>query len=278
MLAVVLGGGGLTGHAWEIGLIKGLHDQGIDLNEADLVVGTSAGAVAGTQLRSGQSIDVLYSALVSPPASAPLLAGNRASPLPNWAGWKAQPDRGYIGIQALAAANVQPEAAHTRAEAQQARAVDWPSGDLELIAVATDGTIRAFDRSQGVPLITAIAASTAIPGVSAPIAVGSERYMDGGVAGTNVDQATGFQTVLAITPFPLPSTNGEMNAVTAAGGRVLDIAADAPTRAALASDARDASALSRAALAGFEKAVAVGPQVRAFLDGTMVQPDPQRGA
>ncbi len=43
--AVVLGGGGVAGVAWEIGLLAGLVAEGVDLTGADAVVGTSAGSV-----------------------------------------------------------------------------------------------------------------------------------------------------------------------------------------------------------------------------------------
>ena len=41
--ALVLGGGGSVGNAWEIGVIAGLFDAGLDVTEADLIIGTSAG-------------------------------------------------------------------------------------------------------------------------------------------------------------------------------------------------------------------------------------------
>src|SRR6516162_10629013 len=48
--ALVLGAGGPVGRAWEIGLVDGFASQGIDLGTADLIIGTSAGAVVGAQL------------------------------------------------------------------------------------------------------------------------------------------------------------------------------------------------------------------------------------
>ena len=63
--ALVLAGGGVTGIAWEVGIAKGLYDEGIDLADADLIVGTSAGSTVGAQLRSGKSIDDLYAAQLS---------------------------------------------------------------------------------------------------------------------------------------------------------------------------------------------------------------------
>jgi NTE family protein len=51
--ALVLGGGGVVGRAWQMGLAAGILDHGIDLSEADLIIGTSAGAVTGAQLALG---------------------------------------------------------------------------------------------------------------------------------------------------------------------------------------------------------------------------------
>ena len=66
--ALVLGGGGVTGVAWEIGILKGLADAGVDLTDADVVIGTSAGSVVGAQITSGQSLDALYDGQLHPPA------------------------------------------------------------------------------------------------------------------------------------------------------------------------------------------------------------------
>ena len=50
--ALVLGGGGSTGNAWLIGVIAGLFDAGLDVTEADLIIGTSAGSTAAAQITS----------------------------------------------------------------------------------------------------------------------------------------------------------------------------------------------------------------------------------
>ena len=64
--ALVLGGGGVTGIAWELGILKGLADAGVDLTSADLVVGTSAGSVVGAQITTGRTIDDLYKTQLEP--------------------------------------------------------------------------------------------------------------------------------------------------------------------------------------------------------------------
>src|SRR5689334_12159176 len=58
--ALVLGGGGVTGVAWELGIIAGLAEAGVDLTAADLVIGTSAGAVVGAQILCGLPMAELF--------------------------------------------------------------------------------------------------------------------------------------------------------------------------------------------------------------------------
>ncbi|MBB5078141.1 patatin-like phospholipase family protein [Nonomuraea endophytica] len=55
--ALVLGPGGVAATAWLAGLITGLRREGVDLSAADLVVGTSAGAVAAALLATGAPLD-----------------------------------------------------------------------------------------------------------------------------------------------------------------------------------------------------------------------------
>src|SRR5207249_4130134 len=103
--------------------------------------------------------------------------------------------------------------------------VEWPQRALKIAAAgAIDRKVRFFSSADGVPLVTAAAASSAIPGVVAPITVGSGQYIDGGVAGTNVDGAAGYRLVVAILPIPRPErTPLEIAAVRHAGGDVLQI-------------------------------------------------------
>src|SRR6476659_5908652 len=65
--ALVLGGGGSTGNAWLIGVVAGLVDAGLDVTDADLIVGTSAGATAAAQITSASTAQLFAEALVAPP-------------------------------------------------------------------------------------------------------------------------------------------------------------------------------------------------------------------
>src|ERR1041385_4087517 len=90
--ARVRGGGGVTGIAWETGLLKGLRDAGADVTGADVVIGTSAGSFVGAQVTAGVDLDRLFdeqvalAAETNPPPRADvapflqLMAGLAAEP------------------------------------------------------------------------------------------------------------------------------------------------------------------------------------------------------
>ena len=64
--ALVLGGGGLVGVAWESVLIAGFAQGGVDLGQADFILGTSAGAIVGARLASGVCATRLAEAALDP--------------------------------------------------------------------------------------------------------------------------------------------------------------------------------------------------------------------
>src|SRR5258707_14139045 len=53
---LVLGGGGVLGEAWMMGLLAGLEDANrLDMRRAEYFVGTSAGAIVAAHLAAGRS-------------------------------------------------------------------------------------------------------------------------------------------------------------------------------------------------------------------------------
>jgi NTE family protein len=147
--ALVLGGGGVTGIAWATGLIAGLAGLGIDLAAADLIFGTSAGSVVGTDIAFGQEIEALYQARLAPPAPEPaarigwdfigrLLWDVHTSRDPKRA-------RARIGRWALAAPTM-PEADRRKVFEARLPASVWPSRALKMTAVdAQTGEFAVFD-------------------------------------------------------------------------------------------------------------------------------------
>src|SRR3954464_14362502 len=63
--ALVLAGAGAAGNAWELGLIAGLSDAGVDVTEADLIIGTSAGSTVAAQIASDARTADLYAAILA---------------------------------------------------------------------------------------------------------------------------------------------------------------------------------------------------------------------
>ena len=203
--ALVLGGGGVTGVAWETGLLAGLCAAGVPVDRPDLIVGTSAGSVVGAQLGSGTPIEELYERQLAPPSGEPaaavgirVIAGFMASAI----GGDDRKARARLGRRALRATTA-PESTRRDVIAQRLPSHDWPSStDLVVIAVAAEtGDVAAWRRDSGVSLVDAVAASCAVPLVWPPMTVDGRRYVDGGVRSpVNADYATGCARVLVLAP------------------------------------------------------------------------------
>jgi NTE family protein len=255
--ALVLAGGGVTGIAWEMGIAMGLHEAGIALADADLIVGTSAGSTAGAQLRSGVPIDDLYATQLSDDSKertadldlAKFVQMRRLD----------APDpatrRAMIGEIALSATTI-PEAERREIIAARLPVHEWPEEPLLITAVDTaSGEFVVFDRNSGVSLVDAVAASCAVPAVWPPVTIGTRRYMDGGArSSTNADLAVGHDVVLIVTPYPLEqmlSGNFEdERAVLEPRSRIVTIVADEASKEAAGMNPLDASRRAPAAMAG----------------------------
>jgi NTE family protein len=205
--ALVLGGGGITGIAWELGILHGLARAGIDLTDADTVVGTSAGSVVGAQVTSGLPVAGLYASQLEPPDAE---LGGRLSRI---AALKLVPP--YVlpgsGREKLARVGRVARAAHEPGSIDREGVIrsrlpvhDWPDRDLRITAVDTDsGEFTVFTRDSGVDLVSAVAASCAVPTVWPPVAIDGRTYMDGGMRSTaNVDVASGADRVVVLAPLP----------------------------------------------------------------------------
>src|SRR5512147_248436 len=73
--ALVLAGGGLSGAMYEIGALRAIDDLLTDrsVNDFDIYVGTSAGAIVATFLANGISPEDMYRAIAGEHPSAPPL-------------------------------------------------------------------------------------------------------------------------------------------------------------------------------------------------------------
>ncbi|WP_392542446.1 patatin-like phospholipase family protein [Oryzobacter telluris] len=207
--AFVLAGGGATGIAWEAGIVVGLRDGGVDVREADTMIGTSAGSMVAAHLRIGTDEGNAFARIRE---GAPLAGYGRLGPGDATRYLRAQlnldPRRGraLVGTAALRARTL-TEDAWLETIGLGLTGKDWPQGRLLITAVeARTGTSVVFDNTSGVPLERAVAASCAVPGVFPAVEVGGRRYVDGGLRSIgNIDLAAGHRRVVALAPYPIGS-------------------------------------------------------------------------
>ena len=209
--ALVLGGGGIAGVAWELGIIAGLREGGVDVTDADLVEGTSAGSIVGAQIASGQDLEALYANQLKPieGTKEDIPPPDVTMALQTFAAGFDAPDtqtaRARIGAVAMTAKTMS-EAERLEIIADRLPVKAWPERRLVTNAVdARTGEWVTFDRHARVPLLLAVAASCAVPGIYPPVTIGEHRYIDGGVSSaTNADFAEGYDRVLILSPRPRP--------------------------------------------------------------------------
>jgi NTE family protein len=206
-LGLVLGAGGTAGEAFHRGVLRAMEEAGIDARTADVVVGTSAGAiVAASVRRRGPSGEP---APTRPRPVSGRLLRDRAAVL----------DLIRRPRQALNAALLMPELASGRrslafmAEALRARHGEtWPAAALWIVAVRRrDGRRVVFGRP-GEPMTdvgSAVAASCAIPGYFTAVDIHGVPYVDGGVhSPTNADLLTGLDLDLVVISSPMSMEPG----------------------------------------------------------------------
>jgi NTE family protein len=290
-VALVLGGGGAAGQAWQIGVIAGLAEAGLDLTEAaDLVIGTSSGSTTAAWVRSGIPAAELLASVLSPPVQP--VGQNRERPpsLPMATVFERMRAIGAAATsaadlrRAMGAFGLESDAILGPAAAGQRRAIvaarlpraEWPDRPMIVVAVdAHTGELAAFDRDSGVDLVDAVTASTALPG-GPTHGINGTRYINGGVrSGENADLASGFANVVVLSPFGgrnrtppergadpagqfeglrrFPGTDlaGEVEALRKQGSHVEVITPDADSRAAMGTNQMDPATRIPAARAGF---------------------------
>lgn len=198
--ALVLGAGGYAASAWEIGIVAGLADGGVHLREADLMVGTSAGARVAVELAGSASTQELVRlTLAESAAPAPDID------LQDWSLQVANAKASGGGLPEVLR-RVSSGASGRRGPIRQAaisasiRVSSWPDRRVLIVAVeAESGTRRAFDHHSGIGLIDAVTASGALAGVWPPVLFEGRHYVDGGFYSTdNADLAAGADRVLIL--------------------------------------------------------------------------------
>ncbi|MDP9237637.1 MAG: patatin-like phospholipase family protein [Chloroflexota bacterium] len=278
--ALVLGGGGNVGIASETAVAAGLLDGGLDVRDADLIIGTSAGSVVGTHLAHGRDPRDLMNERRSPDArplggTAPDMS-HLAAIFGLWAsfGEMTQEHCAQVGRLALESKTMPEEQWLSGFEAN---AWDgWPAKPLWITAVdAESGAFKALDRDSGIEIHRAVAASCSVPGLFPPVSIDGRRYTDGGVrSGTSADLAQRIEPDLVLLIAPMgasPSGIGrlasnqidaETAALEAAGAKVRAIRFDQAAKEASGANLMDPTHATPAAAAGEAHARRIAAELR----------------
>ncbi|CUU58265.1 NTE family protein [Parafrankia irregularis] len=258
--AVVLGPGGLVGMAWLFGLAAGLRDEGVDLADADLIVGTSAGAIAGAALASGGDLR----RLAAPPESSgpwhrpdpDLMARVRA--VLGDSGLAPAEARRRVGRLALTAPTIAEEE-HVASMEYLVGAGGWPQRAMLITTVDLDtGEPVVWDRASAAPLARVVAASCAMPGAYPPVTINGRRYVDGALAGGSHPRlAAGAKTIVLVEPFGVDSGD-----VLVQGTRTIGVVPDDAALAAIGTDVGDHTRWVPAFEAGLRQAPAAAGRIR----------------
>jgi len=290
--ALVLGGGGSAGNAWLIGVIAGLFDAGLDVTEADLIIGTSAGSTAAAQITSATPAELLAGILSAAPQQRTGPAGSDGARVPNRpvadhmertsriiaAAEDAADMRRRMGAAALEMDAPPDGSGPARWRATVAARLPsqrWPERTVLVVAVnAHTGEPVVLDRHSGVDLADAVAASTANGIGVPPYGIGGSRYIDGGYRrNENADLAAGYGRVLVLSPLggrtrhPLEwgmQLAAQVDELRARGSRVETILPDSNSRNAFGSNLMDPSTRPPAARAGYDQGRALAGQLTEF--------------
>jgi NTE family protein len=280
--ALVLAGGGAAGNAWELGLIAGLSAAGVDVTEADLIIGTSAGSTVAAQITSGTRPAELYAAILAAvPQSQAGDAGSDRRRAPNFSGstyleWSnriiassadASDMRRRMGAAALDM-DASDGSGQTRWHdivAARLPSQHWPQQPVLIAAVdARTGEPVVFDRLSGIDLVDAVAASTSNGfGPFPPYRIGENRYINGGYRRSeNADLAAGYGRVLVLSPFGgrsrMPMEWGmdlatQVDELRAGGSQVETVFPDGGAGDVFDANALDPSTRLQAARGGFDQ-------------------------
>lgn len=244
--ALVLAGGGLTGAVYEMGALRAINDLLVDrtVNDFDIYVGTSAGALVSAMLANGispqamiQSLDGSYPGVreiqrgdifnISRTEMTHLLARLPQRVAQAWYHYLRHLDDMTFFDFVWSLSDVLPAGIYDgMALERYLRQVILKLGrsnrfkDLEkdLFIVATDldsGKRKVFSRRDEVPITYTVAASSAIPLVYKPVRIEGRDYVDGSLRGNaSIDVAIehGASLVVCINPM-VPFNNSNLHAI-----------------------------------------------------------------
>lgn len=281
--ALVLGGGGTLGVAWETGLLAGLESGGVNLGNADLFLGTSAGSIVGSAIARGVSPSAMAEMQIAA-ARQQQAASAQTGPAPDLSKvmsfFMRMPETSEPSIELRKEIGEVSRTSATMTEEQmlaQFAAIgvtgDWPKNFACTAVDATSGEFKVWRESDRVDFAHAVASSCSVPGIYPAVRIQDRLWMDGGMrSGTNVDIAAGHDKVLVVAVIPmaiaeprmLARVNAEAAAVVKAGGKYDVISPDAEAMEAFGPNVMDGARRIPMIEQGMRQGKALAAKTKAF--------------
>lgn len=219
-VGLVLGGGGITGAAYEMAALMSIRmATDWDPNRADVVVGTSSGAFVSALVRhDALSLDSLVSHTderedVAHRIKSHVYSRGASTGRGNWVRHGLVPGIRRPGLTMFlggpARYNAHGIGDWVRTHIGDEAADSWPTAPTAIVAYDIRSGSRAVFGTNSAPKVTladAVAASSAVPLVFRPYAIDEDLYVDGGVSsGTHADVVLGhhqpLDLVLVVAPM-----------------------------------------------------------------------------
>jgi NTE family protein len=226
-IGVVLGAGGIVGAAYHAAVLTALAEFGFDARDAEVLVGTSAGAGVAATLRAGfPPIDLAPRNLGQPISDeAAAIVGRTGGPpkiemrprplsrVPRPASPSmvlrsgGRPGKVFAGLTPTG--TISTDVIGERIGMLYGD-LSWPDRPLWICAVDLDSGNRVvFGQGVDAPVGVAVQASSSIPGFFRPVDHAGQRYVDGAVhSPTNADLLTDEGLDLVVIVSPMSETRG----------------------------------------------------------------------
>lgn len=214
--------GGSLAIGWELGYLYALENEGIDIRNADLVIGTSGGAQAATGITSTKSWEEIFNEQIEPKS-------NEEPPQQNMEAVEAKyseiaqkshsPEEWIENYSEFALQkNKFDESEHINRLKHRIKVTSWPQ-NLMITAIDAQASKRAvFTKDSNVDIYRPMASSGSLPGVWPATTIDGKKYYDGGCHSMeNADLAKGAHKVLIlatnlpiVTPYKINDAIAEL--------------------------------------------------------------------
>ena len=289
---IALGGGGIILIAWYAGYFNALRKNGVDLSSADVVVGTSAGAVFGAMLTAGhlwRIVDEMDFFNDFPKIFADLIPAvqfnesQKRAIASELSATDASPSSiQRIGKAAMASRNPDGEAKYYKVLEKMMTASQWPSPTMHTTANdCFTGERLVVSHADGIPINVACAASASAPGQMGPTFLKNRLCMDGGICQTSthsdviagvkhaivfsLGDGTSRELKQGLRLSNLPDTvNQEVMMLEAAGTKTKHIVVGVPPGVEKIANIMDPKWISAYLRFGYDRGVADTPMMQAF--------------